>query len=257
VHPDYWQKFDKELAPVKRVDQVLAWLDLPEAQRPRFVTLYFNDVDHIGHEQGPDSPEVNAAISDVEQALARLHDGLVKRGLLDAIDIVVVSDHGMTYVAPEHHLVLDDIVPADAVTTVTLGVLAGLRAKPGRELEVESALLAPHAHMSCWRKNEIPTRLRYGRNPRVPPLVCLSDVGWIITTREEMKTRHYSLGEHGYDNADPAMRALFIARGPDFRRGMTIPEFPNVDVYPLLAELLGIRPEPNDGDIAPLLPALR
>jgi predicted AlkP superfamily pyrophosphatase or phosphodiesterase len=257
VHPDYWQKFDKELAPVKRVDQVLAWLDLPAAQRPRFVTLYFNDVDHIGHEHGPDSPEVNAAISDVEQALARLRDGLVKRGLLDAIDIVVVSDHGMTYVAPEHHLVLDDIVPADAVTTVTLGVLAGLRAKPGREREVESALLAPHAHMSCWRKNEIPARLRYGRNPRVPQLVCLSDVGWIITTREEMKTRHYSLGEHGYDNVDPAMRALFIARGPDFRRGMTIPEFPNVDVYPLLAELLGIRPEPNDGDITPLLPALR
>jgi predicted AlkP superfamily pyrophosphatase or phosphodiesterase len=257
LRPDYWQKFDKELPPSQRADQVLAWLSLPSAQRPRFVTLYFNGVDHIGHESGPDSPEVNAAMVEVDQALTRLYEGLAQRGLLDAIDIVVVSDHGMAPSPADHHLVLDDVVPADAISTVTLGVLAGLRAKPGREREVETALLAPHDHMHCWRKDAIPARLHYGQNPRVPPLVCLADVGWIITTREEMKTRHFSLGEHGYDNTAPQMRALFIARGPDFRRGATIPEFPNVDVYPLLAKLLGIRPEPNDGDIRPLLPALR
>ncbi len=255
--PDYWQPFDKTIAPTQRVDQVLAWLDLPEAQRPRFLTLYFQSVDHEAHDHGPDSPEVNAAMAEVDQALARLRAGLAQRGQLDALDIVIVSDHGMAYVSPDHHLVLDDIVPADAIGTVTLGVLAGLRAKPGREREVETALLAPHDHMGCWRKDAIPARLHYGSNPRVPPLVCIADVGWIITTREEMKTRHFSLGEHGYDNADPLMRAVFIARGPDFRRGAAIPEFPNVDVYPLLAMLLGIRPEPNDGDIAPLLPALR
>jgi hypothetical protein len=29
--------------------------------------------------------------------------------------------------------------------------------------------------------------------------------------------------------------------------GLRVPEFDNVDVYPLLAHLLGIEPEPNDG----------
>jgi hypothetical protein len=56
---------------------------------------------------------------------------------------------------------------------------------------------------------------------------------------------------------DPSMRALFIAQGPAFRRGIEVQPFDNVDVYPLLAKLLGIEPRPNDGDITPLLPALK
>jgi hypothetical protein len=44
------------------------------------------------------------------------------------------------------------------------------------------------------------------------------------------------------------MRALFIAHGPAFRRGLRVGEFDNVDVYPLLVHLLTIAPRPNDGD---------
>ena len=53
------------------------------------------------------------------------------------------------------------------------------------------------------------------------------------------------------------MQAVFVARGPSFRERTTLPAFDNVDVYPLLAHLLGIAPAANDGDIAPLRPALR
>jgi predicted AlkP superfamily pyrophosphatase or phosphodiesterase len=257
LHPDYWQAFDAKVTPAQRVDQVLAWMDLPAAQRPRFLTLYFDGVDHAAHGHGPDSVEVDAAMIEVDTALARLRDGLAQRGLRDAINIVIVSDHGMALAPADHHLILDDVVAVDAVTTVTLGVLAGLSAKPGSEAIVETALLGAHDHMQCWRKQDVPVRLHYGNNARIPPLLCLADVGWIITTREEMALRKsYSLGEHGYDNAAPLMRALFIAYGPAFREGVVLPEFPNVDVYPLMATLLGIRPERNDGDIAPLKPAL-
>ncbi|HJU40208.1 MAG TPA: alkaline phosphatase family protein, partial [Tahibacter sp.] len=50
--------------------------------------------------------------------------------------------------------------------------------------------------------------------------------------------------------ADPRMAALFVAHGPAFRHGAVVPPFDNVDVYPLLAHLLGIRPGANDGDPA-------
>ena len=53
------------------------------------------------------------------------------------------------------------------------------------------------------------------------------------------------------------MRALFIAQGPAFRSGVDLAPFDNVDVYPLLANLLGIAPRPHDGDLGPLLPALK
>ena len=39
------------------------------------------------------------------------------------------------------------------------------------------------------------------------------------------------------------MRALFVAHGPAFKRGLRVPEFDNVDVYPLLAHLLDIAPQ--------------
>ena len=47
------------------------------------------------------------------------------------------------------------------------------------------------------------------------------------------------------------------AAGPAFGHGVRLPVFDNVDVYPLLMRLLRLPAEPNDGDIAPLLPALK
>ena len=52
---------------------------------------------------------------------------------------------------------------------------------------------------------------------------------------------------HGYDPGVPSVRAIFLARGPSFRRGAVVPAFENVHLYPLLAELLGVRPAPSDG----------
>lgn len=45
------------------------------------------------------------------------------------------------------------------------------------------------------------------------------------------------------------MRAIFIGHGPAFRRQVVVPAFDNVDVYPLLAHLLGIQAESNDGNL--------
>jgi len=258
VRPTYWKPFDGKVAPDARVDQVLAWLDLPAARRPRFLTLYFEQVDHEGHEHGPESAEVDAALADVDAALARLVDGLRARGRLDATDLVVVSDHGQAATSPERRTYLDDIVPLADVDVANYGILAGIEPHAGKTAEIERALLRPHPHMQCWRKGEVPARLHYGTHPRIPSLLCLAEHGGNITSHGyDDKGGHYSPGEHGYDNDDPAMRALFVARGPDFRRGAVVPEFDNVDVYPLLAKLLGVAPRPNDGDVAAVAGLLR
>ena len=108
----------------------------------------------------------------------------------------------------------------------------------------------PQQHMQCWDKTRVPARLVYGRNPRVPQLLCLADVGWTISTRHYLATHadDHARGEHGYDNADPRMQALFVAHGPAFRKDARHAPFPNVDVYPLMAHLLGVTPAANDGD---------
>ena len=258
VRPTWWKPFDTTYAPDRRVDAVLAWLDLPAARRPRLVTLYLEQVDQAGHTYGPDSPEVDAALQATDAALARLVAGLRQRRLLDAVDLVIVSDHGMAAADPARRTFLDDLVSLDDIDVANYGILAGIAPHRGRTAEVEAALLRPHPHMRCWRREETPTRLHYGTNPRIPPLLCLADHGGVVSWRNyERNGGHYSPGEHGYDNDDPSMRALFIAHGPAFRRGLVVPEFDNVDVYPLLAHLLGIPPEPNDGKFPVVAPMLR
>jgi len=141
------------------------------------------------------------------------------------------------------------------VTTPTMGAFMSAIPQPGHEAEVEKALLTPRPHLQCWRKAEIPAHFHYGKNPRVPPFFCLPETGWEITTHS-YKPSQPTLGEHGFDPYSPQMRAIFIANGPAFRRGATLPTFDNVDVYPLLAKLLGVAPQPNDGKLADVAPAL-
>jgi predicted AlkP superfamily pyrophosphatase or phosphodiesterase len=259
VRPTQWQPFDAKVTAAQRVDQVLAWLDAPPASRPDIVTLYFDMVDSAAHANGPDSPQAHAALREVDAAIGRLRDGLATRGLLDRTNLVIVSDHGMAPVAPGHQLAVEDMVSKSEAVVVSVGQVIGIAPRPGHEAAVARRLLGRHDRYDCWRKAELPARWHYGTHRRIPPIICQMHEGWDALPRETIAARpkDHARGSHGYDPALPSMRALFIARGPAFRQGMEIPAFDNVDVYPLLARLLGIAPAPNDGDIAPLLPALR
>ncbi len=257
--PDHWYRYNGAMPYDQRVDQILRWLDLPPTQRPQFMTLYFQRVDTAGHYYGPDSPETDQAIRDADAALARLVAGLKKRGLFEHINLIVLADHGMAYIAPDHRIYLDELINTAHARVVSTGAIAGLIPAPGHTRELDTALLTPHPHMTCWKKSQIPARLHYGHNPRVPPLVCAAKVGWlIVSSRSSLQhNKKPLLGEHGFDNAAPQMRALFLAHGPSFRKHLVVPEFPNVDVYPLMTHLLGIPPQPNDGHFSAVKDMLR
>jgi predicted AlkP superfamily pyrophosphatase or phosphodiesterase len=248
--PDYYKPFDSKLTADQRVDQVLDWLDLPADQRPRFITLYFNQVDSQGHDYGPDSPEVNEALRGTDAAVGRLVEQLKKRNLYRSTNLIIVSDHGMTAVDDGRTVLLDEAINLESADLITAGAVAGVNPKPGHEAEIGTALATPHEHMQCWRKADIPKRLHYGTNARIPALICIAANGWLIETRALLdRPNHHSLrGDHGYDNIDPEMRALFIAHGPAFKRALVVPEFDNIDVYPLVIHILGIKAAVNDGN---------
>ncbi len=254
--PDHWRPFDATVTPDQRVDQVLAWLDLPASKRPTFLTLYFDAVDHAGHLYGPDSPEVNDKLRETDEALARLVGGLRQRGIFGHINLIVLSDHGMAGVPEKNSVVMDGLIPLEHVQVVTKGILASFNPRSNSAADraafatIEKKLEQPQVHMQCWEKSRVPARLAYGKNPRVPQLLCLANIHWRIVTREYLKKHagDLSLGDHGFDNADPLMRALFVAHGPAFQVGVRVPEFPNVDVYPLMMHMLGLPAVPNDGN---------
>jgi predicted AlkP superfamily pyrophosphatase or phosphodiesterase len=252
VRPHYSAHYEMAMPSDARVDRALAWLDKPPAERPRFVTLYFDIVDSAGHEFGPDSAEVNQAAATVDAAIGRLRQGLKARKL--AANIVVVADHGMAPTSNDRLIYIDDIIPRDSYTALDLGPFGTIFPKPGREAEVQ-ALVGQRPHLTCWNKADIPARLHYGHNARVAPIICMPQTDWLLTTHDAKRSRPTG-GEHGYDNQSPEMLAVFVASGPAIRRGVRLPVFDNVDVYPLLAKLVGVKPQPNDGRLSDLAPAL-
>lgn len=258
VRPTRWHLFDASRPIDERVRTVAGWLAEPEATRPRLALLYFEHPDDAAHAHGPGSPQMRAAMREVDAAIGALRAALERSGAAARTDIVVVSDHGMAEVPDGQVVAVEDMVdPADAIE-ISHGQVVGFRPRPGREAAAERQLLGRHDHYTCWRRDALPARWQYGRHPRVPPIVCQMDTGWDALPRERLARRPAGRrGSHGFDPAEPSMRAIFIAHGPSFRRGFTLPPVDNVDVYPLLARLLGLPPVGDDGDPAALLPALR
>ena len=262
VRPSRWVKFDATMSHEARVDQVLSWLDSADGPPIAFSTLYFDIVDTQGHHYGPESPEVRAAAASVDAALGRLVEGLKARGRFESTDIVIVADHGMAPLPAANRVVLDELVDVSKIQLVTTGAVTSFSPKPDERKAVEKAFLSkPLPHMSCWKKNRVPARFHYGRNPRVPAIVCLSETGWYTTTaaaqRKPSEWDGKDGGAHGFDPYDPTMRAVFVAHGPSFKSGVALPVFDNVDVYALLAKVTGVRPEKTDGSLKVVRQALR
>ena len=261
VLPRYWHDFDATIPLDDRMDQVARWMTAPDGPRAGLVALYLENVDGAGHDHGPHATQTHAAIRAVDAAIGRLLAHLDQAGLAGRVNVVVVSDHGMADVPEGHYLAVEDMASMEEAEVVSIGQVIGLVPRAGHEAVVTARLVGRHAHYQCWRKSGIPERLHYGQHPRVPPLVCQMDEGWNALPRTTLQKRAAAgtqdHGAHGYDPDSPTMGAVFIAQGPAFRNGVVLAPFDNVDVYPLLAHLLGIAPQPNDGNPATLLPALR
>ncbi|NBW06581.1 MAG: alkaline phosphatase family protein [Caulobacteraceae bacterium] len=253
LRPTYYRPFDEEVTGDQRVDQLLTWLDA--TPRPDLATLYFDAVDTAGHRNGPDAPETAAAMTSVDASIARLVAGLKARGLYDNTVLVIVADHGMAATSPDRVMYFDDLIDPAALDIIYGGAVTYLNPVPGREAEVEAALVKHHPHGDCWNKADIPARFVLGSNPRVPAIVCSADVGWLFTTRARMVTR--AGGAHGYDNQAPEMAALFIAHGPGIAHGRTLRNLDSVDVQPLLGRLLRIPVPAGDGRLADSAAALQ
>jgi predicted AlkP superfamily pyrophosphatase or phosphodiesterase len=259
LFPHWYYRFDAGTARDTRVRRVLEWLAMPDSSRPRLIAVYFSEVDTDGHRFGPDSPEVNAAIARVDSVVGAIIDGIAQQGRTSQVNVMVVADHGMTAVTAERVVALDDYVSLDSLDVGDWNPVATIIPKPGRETYVYRALRGAHAHLQVYRKGELPPHLHYNTGARVTPIVAIADEGWSIGTRATLAKmeRGRITGAHGYDNTLPSMGALFVAAGPSFRRGVTVPAFSNVHIYPLLAQLLQVKPAVTDGSLDSVRTLLR
>ncbi len=254
VYSTYWTPYEHTFPNEKRVDNVLAWLDLPVEKRPTMFTMYFSDVDSAGHDFSPDAPETRDAVLAVDTMVARLVDGLKKRKIYGKVNLIFFSDHGMAKVDRSRTAILDDYFDFSLAQNILwTGEIVQIFPKDGQK-DLIAEKLKSVVNAKCWRKEDIPDRLHYKDGPRVAPIICSADEGAMLTSRQRLadakKRPNFDKpsGAHGYDNELKSMRAMFVAHGQAFRKHKVVDAFPNVDVYNVMCKILGLTPAPNDGN---------
>lgn len=248
VRPTYWKRYDQTASFESRIDTVMTWFSYPINQRPRLALLYFHEPDGTGHEYGPNSPEIVMQIERLDNVLGNLISKINKLDISSKLNVIIVSDHGMTDVYPENSIDLSSYTDLSLLSVSGAGPTVFISSDSKKLLKNAYNDLKSINNANIYWKNKIPKRFHYRNHVRIPDILVLADEGWSL-----MPLRHGSYnpkGDHGYDNLLDNMKAIFIANGPSFKSGYKREEFENIHIYPLVAHILGIKPyEKIDGDL--------
>jgi predicted AlkP superfamily pyrophosphatase or phosphodiesterase len=255
VRPTYYYRFNDKISLDTRLRTVKDWLTMPVAQRPHLILFYLSPVDHAEHLFGPDSKETEDAVHLVDHCIGKMTSMVDSLHL--PVNYVFVSDHGMGAVDTLHPIAPPSI-DTSKFTTAFNGTMIHLYAKDRSVIASTYEQLKKSADgYDVYLPDETPARWHYmvadDRQHRIGDILLVAHFPRIFHDRGRMLA-----GEHGYDPAIPDMGASFYAWGPAFRKGVTIPAFENVNVYPLIAHILGLNiVQPIDGSLKVLKETLK
>ena len=249
--PTYYYHYQEKFTPEVKIDKVVDWLKLPEESRPHFISLYFPEVDGAGHHFGPDAKETETAVHLVDNAIGDLVQKVNDLGLKN-VNFIFVSDHGMIKVNKENPLeipkMLFDKERFDFYNAQTL-----LRVVVKNPAEVKTAYRELKKNKTddyiVSLTKRFPRKLKFAqrddRYNRIGQILLVPKAPNIFLE----KGKKTSTGKHGYNPYKvPEMKAAFVAFGPAFKQNKEIREFQNVNVYPIIADVLDLKiTEPIDG----------
>jgi len=249
--PSSYAKFEDHLDGHVGIEQVIAWLNLPAAERPHLITFYLPTVDHYGHWYGPESEQERMAVHIVDGLMSELRARLTATGL--PVDLVIVSDHGMVK-TDNNAIQFDRYADFSNAKMVDWAIYANTEADAQKIYKQFQS--HPDPRFTVYRRKGLPAYLHSNDNPRIGDPVIVPNGPY--TGSLHASTPRDDQGGHGYDATRmPQMKAFFLATGPDIRKKVSLPTFPNVDVYSFIAKLLDLKPAPNDGTLGPLKQALK
>ena len=259
-YPTYYRNWDED--PhwnfEERVDEIVRLMSLPENERPRLVMGYFDEPDHTGHVYGTISPETKEMVEHMDSLMHGLYLRLKALPHGNRINFIVLSDHGMEDISPERFISWHHEIPEGWAENVKGTSPTSIFVKEGYVDSLYNRLSRVE-HLSVWKHGEVPASLNYGTSDRLGDLIAAPDLGWQFASSPSKNN-----GAHGYSPKEPDMMVMFRAVGPDFKEGYEAPftegeqsAFRNVDIYPLLCKLLGIKPAATDGNLERIVNILK
>ena len=244
VRPTYYYQYHEKFSADQKIITVLNWLKLPEEKRPHFITFYFPEVDKNGHLYGTESPELREAVGFVDEAVGELIQKVNELNLPN-VNFIFVSDHGMKDVDLEKPLEIPEIL-LDKNRFMYINGQTLLRVMVKNEAEVKQVYQELKKNKTrdyqVYLTEKFPRKLNYctsdDRFGRIGQILLVPNAPKVFLESGSKKTP----GKHGYNPFKvPEMRATFAASGPAFKEGKKIGKFRNVNLYPMVAEILGLK----------------
>nr|XP_054764825.1 ectonucleotide pyrophosphatase/phosphodiesterase family member 5-like [Lytechinus pictus] len=221
--------------------------------------LYFHEPDSTGHLQGPESEATADSIAMCDETLGYLLDKLAQANLLDDVNIILTSDHGMASVSSNQTVFLDDYIDRSLYFYTNNDPVFGLWPyEDGNTDALYNALKDAHPSMNVYLKAEIPEEYHYRDNRRTSPILVVMEEGWHVWINRSVagNWQRYN-GNHGFLNTLESMRSIFIASGPAFKANYASDDLLDaVDVYNLMCHLLSVSPARNNGTFSHVQPLL-
>ena len=252
VRPTISRRYDGKIPNNERVGTALQWLAAQPERRPHFVTLYFSEVDEASHRGPVGDRRVEGAARSLDRSVGQLLDGIDALPIKDRIYLILTSDHGMVETGGSQSIDIDSLVNLDDVVQTFVGPVSSLHVRDSnvaRATQLRDQLNARLRNGHAYLRQDLPERYRYSANPRAGDVIVVMNEGWTLRRSYDVRAVvRPRWGQHGWDPQLPSMRAIFVAIGPTIRAGHIIEDVRNVDVYPLMTEVLGLRtPDGLDG----------
>lgn len=239
VRPTYYYNYSDEVPVEKRIQVVVDWLQLPPERRPHFISFYFPEIDHDGHLFGPDAEQTVKAVQVLDSSIQKLAAAVNATGL--PVNFIFVSDHGMTNIDTRNPVTLPTIDTTRFVISKG-GQLTHLYAKNREDIATAfDQIKKEEKGFTAWVTKDFPSRFHYGiKDDRMDRIgdILLVPVWPRMFVFSDCKPNP---GAHGFDPAIKDMHASFYCWGPAFKKHLTIPAFENVNVYPVITTILGLK----------------
>lgn len=247
TYPSYYYAYSEKFDMDGRIKEVVNWLELPEEKRPHFITFYLPDVDHAGHSFGPDAKETEEAVHYADQSIEKLVAAVDKLNL--PVNYVIVSDHGMLALDQDTLLSFPLKLKGDEMKLASNGTYISAFINDKKEIDKYYKKIKKASnpkYMKVYKTEDLPKEFNFSKEHdrfgRIGDIVVTAEAPYYFTNRK-------LAGSHGFDpNTVKEMHAIFLAKGPQIQSGKTIETFENIDVYPVIAKILGLDiTEPIDG----------
>ena len=261
LRPDYYFPYDEKIPNIKRVDQIIEWLQMPEGERPHFITLYFSSPDSEAHSFGPFAEQTRQKTLELDSLLGKLMREIDEINL--PVNVILVSDHGLRELVQSDstYIFLEELISPRQkdVIFVNGGTQTHLYCSAHVADSLETVLKSKSKGFTVMRRKGFPKRWHYDHD-RSGEILLLADADKVFIAGDRAqfmrRIKHGKpFGVHGYDPSEVSdMNGIFYAKGPNIRSGVILAPFANVHIYPLIANILNLPFSRIDGNAKVLRP---